>query len=253
MNVHIRVVTPIIPTGLTKASDFAGLLGKDDIVDFTELDFGPKSIESGYDAALATPDTVAKIIAAERDGVDAVVIDCMGDPGLQAARECVRIPVLGPCQTAMSLAGTLGHHFSVLSIARSTHAAFERRARIYGSAENYASTRSVDICVAELGAQGELLRDRLRDAALAAIKLDGADTLVIGCTRMFAADVLQSDLYALGYDVPVIDPVPATVKLAKVMVELGLTHSKYAFPTPSGVRDAKTTGAGARIRAVHHP
>lgn len=236
LSVHVRVVTPIIPTGLTKASDFLGILDAEDIVDFTELDVGPKTIESGYDSALAAPDTIAKIIAAEQDGVDAVVIDCMGDPGLQAARECVRIPVLGPCQTAMSIAGTLGHRFSVLSIARSTHAAFHRRARIYGSAENYASTRSVEIPVAGLDAQKDLLRARLLHAAKEAIEQDGADTLVIGCTRMFAANELRGDLLSEGFDIPVIDPVPVTIKFAKTLVELGLAHSKHAFPTPARLR-----------------
>lgn len=242
MSVHIRVVAPIIPTGLTQASDFAGMLDQADTVDFTELDVGPKSIESGYDAALAAPDTVAKIMAAEQDGVDAVVIDCMGDPGLMAARECVAIPVLGPCQTAMAIAGTLGHRFSVLSISRTTHASFQRRARIYGAAENYASTRSVDISVADLGAKPNVLRKRLLTCATEAIEQDGADTLVIGCTRMFAASALQDDLRGLGFDVPVIDPVPVTVKFAKTLVELGLSHSKYAFPTPSSVRKAGIEG-----------
>jgi len=256
MSIHVRVVTPIIPTGLTKASDFEGILSDEDIVDFTELDVGPPSIECGYDAAFAAPDTIAKIMAAERDGADAVVIDCMGDPALIAARECVSIPVLGPCQMAMSLAGTLGHQFSVLSISRTTHASFARRARIYGSAENYASTRSVEISVAELATQNDLLRDRLLVAAREAIELDGADTLIIGCTRMFAADELRNDLRAVGLDVPIIDPVPATIKLAKTLVELGLGHSKYAYPTPAWAKKeqaAKHHGDGnvTALGAVH--
>jgi allantoin racemase len=40
-----------------------------------------------------------------------VVIDCMGDPGLFGARECVSIPVLGPMQTAMGIAAMMGHKF----------------------------------------------------------------------------------------------------------------------------------------------
>ncbi|MEO3416383.1 aspartate/glutamate racemase family protein [Roseovarius sp. CAU 1744] len=237
MSVHVRVITPIISTGLTLATDFEGILDDNDILDFTELDEGPKAVECGYDAVLAAPDTVAKIMAAEKDGVDAVVIDCMGDPGLIAARECVSIPVLGPCQMAMSIASTLGHRYSVLSISRSTHAAFHRRAREYGVAEKYASTRSIDIRVADLRAQSDLRRERLVVAAKAAIEEDGADTLIIGCTAMFgAARQLEEDLRTAGYDIPVLDPVPLTVKLAKTFVETGLSHSKHAFPTPLRMR-----------------
>ena len=39
-----------------------------------EISRGPASIESAFDDMLAVPDTVAKIIEAERDGVHAVVI-----------------------------------------------------------------------------------------------------------------------------------------------------------------------------------
>lgn len=233
VSVHVRVVTPIVPTGLSRDFNFGSFLSPEDTLDLRELDDGPISVESAYDAALAAPNTVAKIIEAEREGVDAVVIDCMGDPGLIAARECVTIPVLGPCQMAMSIACTLGHRFSVLSIARSTHAAFQRRARIYGVADKYASTRSIDIPVAALGANHDLLRARLAGAAVQAIQEDDADTLVIGCTLMFgAAEGLRADLLAKGLDVPVIDPVPMTVRLAKTLVELGLGHSKRAFATP---------------------
>ena len=237
MSVHIRVITPIISTGLVQASDFEGILGDDDTLDFTELDQGPKSVESNYDAVLAGPDTVAKIMAAEKDGANAVVIDCMGDPALIAGRECVSIPVLGPCQMAMSIASTLGHRYSVLSISRSTHAAFLRRAREYGMAQKYASTRSIDIQVADLRAQSDLRRERLVAAARSAIEEDGADTLIIGCTQMFgAARQLEQDLLSAGYDIPVIDPVPMTVKFAKTLVETGLRHSKHAFPTPARLR-----------------
>lgn len=237
MSVHVRVITPIVSTGLVQASDFEGILDQDDTLDFTELDEGPKSVESAYDAALAAPDTIAKIIAAEKEGVDAVVIDCMGDPGLIPGRECVTIPVLGPCQMAMSIASTLGHRYSVLSISRATHAAFLRRAREYGLADKYASTRSIDIRVADLRAQSDLRRERLLIAAKEAIEEDGADTLIIGCTQMFgAARHLEEDLRAEGFDIPVIDPVPLTVKFAKTFIEVGLSHSKQAFRTPARLR-----------------
>ncbi|MCP4321048.1 MAG: hydrogenase expression protein HupH, partial [Alteromonadales bacterium] len=45
-------------------------------------------------------DTIKQAIKAERAGADAIIIDCMGDPGLNACREAVSIPVIGPCQTA---------------------------------------------------------------------------------------------------------------------------------------------------------
>lgn len=233
MGVYVRVVTPVVPTGLTLSSDFEGLLGPDDRVDFTELDVGPISLENSFDEVLAAPGTVARIIEAEQIGADAVVIDCMEDPGLQAGREAVSIPVLGPCETCMHLACTLGRRFSVLSVSARMRTLFEARARIYGVSTAYASTRAVDIPVVDLEAAGEVLLDRLHRAAREAVLEDLADTLILGCTGMKGvAAALQDRLRAEGLDVPVIDPIPTTVRLAKALATSGLSHSKAAYPTP---------------------
>ena len=57
---------------------------------------------------------------------------------------------------------------------------------------------------------------------------DGAEVLVLGCTGMTGmAERLSHEL-----NVPVIDPIPTAVKLAEMLVGLGLSHSKLAFPVP---------------------
>ena len=113
---HIRVITPITTSGFTAASDFEPLARADTIVSHFELDVGPASIESAFDEALALPDTIAKIVQAEQEGADAVVVDCFGDPGVDAGREATEMLVLGPAQTSMHLAALLGQKFSVVTV-----------------------------------------------------------------------------------------------------------------------------------------
>lgn len=248
---HIRVVTPVAPSGLTSPEDFAGILASEDRLDYVELDHGPVCVESAYDKMLAAPDTVAKIIAAEAEGVDAVVLDCMEDPGLCAGREAVSIPVLGPCESAMNIACMLGHRFSMLSISRSMGMHFENQARVYGAWDKYASTRSIDIPVQQLGSDCARLREALSEQARLAITLDKADTVVIGCTGIVGlAGWLQNDLHSQGFDVPVIDPIPVTIKLAKTLVECGLSHSKTAYPTPKRLQAEKAARAQGQNRVA---
>src|SRR6056297_974379 len=64
-------------------------------VEIQDVPDGPASIESAYDELMAVPATLRGIVEAERDGFDAVIIGCFGDPGLEAARELVNIPVIG--------------------------------------------------------------------------------------------------------------------------------------------------------------
>src|SRR3546814_4706331 len=82
--------------------------------------------------------------------LDAVIIDCMGDPGLKAAREVVSIPVLGPSETAMHLAAMLGHRFSIVTVLDSVVPMIDNLAKLYGMADKLASIRVIDIPVLDL-------------------------------------------------------------------------------------------------------
>lgn len=205
----------------------------DDQVDHVMIDEGPASIETEFEEAMAVPDTVRKIVEAEREGVDAVVINCMGDPGLYPARQAVAIPVVGPYQAAGHIASSLGHRFSVVTVLDSVVPMFWDRAAVYGFRSKLASVRTIDIPVLELEKDRERMTRDLVEAASAAVRDDKADVVIFGCTGMsgVAADV-QRGLLARGLDVPVIDPAPMALKVAEVLVDLGVSQSRRAFPFP---------------------
>jgi allantoin racemase len=232
-NVQIRVVTPITTPGFTTARDFDPYARADAEVSVVSLDAGPASIESHFDEALALPDTLAKIVEAEREGVDAVVIDCMGDPALGAAREATSIAVLGPAQTSMHLAALLAHSFSVVTVLDAVVPLLEDLAAKYGLASKLRSVRSVDIPVLELD-DHERLVNALAEESVRAIEEDGAHAIVFGCTGMRGcADGLRAALAERGYSgIPVIDPVVATYKIAEALVDLGLAPSERTYPAP---------------------
>ena len=77
------------------------------------------------------------------------------------------------------------------------------------------------------------LNAALADAALKSVEGDAADAIVLGCTGFLGcAEAMRAALLSAGHDVPVIDPVPATVRIAEALVKAGLTHSKRTFPPP---------------------
>jgi allantoin racemase len=203
------------------------------VVSHAEIDTGPGSIESEFEAAMAVPGTVAKIIAAERDGVDAVVIDCMGDPGLRPSREIVSIPVIGPGQTGMLIAAMLGHTFSVVTVLRRLRPSFENTAALAGLSGKLASVRAVDIPVLALEADLDRTRRLLVDEAAKAVEQDGAEAILFGCTGLLGcAAAVREGLLARGIDLPVIDPIPNAVAVAAAMARLGLAQSKRTYPAP---------------------
>jgi allantoin racemase len=230
---RVRVVTPITTRGFRSPHDFDALQSADVTVEMVEIDTGPASIECEFDEALAVPGTVAKVIEAERDGVDAVVIDCMGDPGLRPARECVSIPVVGPAETAMHIAAMLGHSFSVITVLENIRPMLENQAAVYGLPGKLASVRSVDIPVLELESDLDRVKRALTQQAVIAVEQDGAHAIIFGCTGMLGcAEAVRAGLLSRGLDVPVIDPVPAAVRFAVALIHSGLSQSKRTYRTP---------------------
>ena len=70
---------------------------------------------------------------------------------------------------------------------------------------------------------------KLTEEGRKAIEEDGADVILLGSTTMHqAGEYMSAHLPA-----PVINPGPVAIKMAEVFVQLGLSHSKVAFPPPS--------------------
>jgi len=104
---------------------------------------------------------------------------------------------------------------------------------VYGVAGRMASVRSVDIPVLDLEADTERMVRRLVAESALAVRDDGADTVIFGCTGMTGvADRVRAGLLAAGFDVPVIDPMPVSLKILEAVVEGRLSQSRRAFMTP---------------------
>ena len=62
------------------------------------------SIEDHYDEAYAVPGLLGEVRIGETQGCAGYVIACFGDPGLDAAREIAKGPVIGIAEAAMHAA-----------------------------------------------------------------------------------------------------------------------------------------------------
>jgi allantoin racemase len=191
---------------------------------------GPLSIESAYEEYLAVPATLACIQDLECRGVDGAIVGCFGDPGVDAARELVRMPVVGPGEAAMLVTASLGQRFAIVTVLDAIVQPLRQLAWSTGVLDKLASVRSVDIPVLELYRDLGRTFDRMVEVGRRCIEQDDADTLVLGCMTM-AFSGRHGDLaQALG--VPVVSPAHAALKLLEALVGAGLSHSKRAYPVP---------------------
>ncbi len=229
--------TTVASSDLETEQEFAGFASSGTQVSVTRIDHGPASIECELDKAICVPDFLDKAQQAETEGYDAIISDCYCDPAVKPARELLGIPVIGPAEASMHIAATLGKRFSVVTVLPNIVPAIEHLANEYGLGEKLASVRYVNIPVLELADKGRLV-DALHREMLAAIREDHAHVLVVGCTGMMGvAKELQRRLKENGYDVPVVDPVGVSLKLAETLVSMGLKQSRLtAMPPPKKAR-----------------
>lgn len=202
----------------------------DCVVNITDIEHGPSSIESAYEEYLSVPAAVEKVIQAEKDGYDGVILGCFGDPGLEALREMVRIPVVGPGETAMHVAAMLGSRFSIVTVLDSVVPSLERLARIAALDRRLASVRAVNIPVLELREDIDATTNRMIEASQKAIREDRADVIVLGCMSMAFLGVSEMMQTTLG--IPVVNPALVSLKVLESLLGAGLTHSKKAYPFP---------------------
>ena len=237
---HIRMISPVVQSGdwspeSTYAETLKPLEREGLKLSSVFLDRGPQSIEYRLEEAMLVPDLVHKALEAERAGVDGLVIDCMADPGVDVVRECVAIPVLGPGRLSMQVATLLGRRFSILVELDMVARLFEEEVQRYGVSQSFASCRNIDIPVLEIDTDTERTTALLVDAGERAVREDHADLLVLGCTRFSPlADALTAGLGARGLPVQVINPITLAVNMLVALLDSGLSHSKIAYPCPSG-------------------
>lgn len=188
---------------------------------------GAVSIEGHYDEAMSIVGLVDAIN--EDPEADAYVIACFGDPGLLAAREIARGPVIGIAEAAMHAASFLATGFSIVTTLERTRIIAEHLVRNYGMEHHCRGVRATDIAVLELDNPASQARSLILAECERAISEDKSGAIVLGCAGMadltrFLEDRLQ---------VPVIDGVAAGVKFAEALVGLNLRTSKrgdLAYP-----------------------
>lgn len=191
---------------------------------------GPVSIEGYYDEAYSVPGLLNEIRKGERDTVDAHIIACFDDTGLEAARSLANAPVIGIGEAAFHLASLLGHKFSVITTLSRSIAAIENNLLKYGLASRCARVRASEIPVLELENPASNASQRISEEIEKAKMQDHAEAIVLGCAGM--ADL--ANRLSRQHGLPVIDGVAAAVKLAEGLSTLGLKTSKIgAYATPS--------------------
>ncbi len=187
---------------------------------------GPASIEGYYDEAMCLAGMLAVI--RETPDVDAVVLACFDDTGLDAARCLTDKPVIGIGEAAYHFASMISNKFSVVTTLARSVPALEHNLHRYGLAARCARVRSSEVAVLELEHSGSDAYKRISAEIGRAVAEDRSEAIVLGCAGM--ADLANS--LAAEHGLPVLDGVSCAVSLAESMVRLGIKTSRLGGYAP---------------------
>lgn len=229
---RIRVINPNTTAAMTetiaRAAREAAASGTE--IDAVTSSTGPVSIEGYYDEALSLPGLLIEIRKGEAQGVDAHVIACFDDTGLDAARQIATAPVIGIGEAACHAAMLIANRFTVVTTLERSIPALEHNLLKYGL-ERRARVRAAEVPVLALEDEASDARARIDAEITRALVEDRAEAIVLGCAGMAK---LARDL-SIKHQCPVIDGVGAAVKLGEMLSVLGLKTSKrggYQSGTP---------------------
>ncbi len=221
----IPVPNPELAQEIEKAMHGAASEGT--ILDMTTVDYGPASIEGEYDEALSAAAIMDK--CAKVGAYDGVFVNCFGDPGVRAAREYLGVPVFGGFEPPILLALGLADKIGIVTVLKNVVPMIQGNIKKAGWEDRVPSVRVVNIPVLDLEKADDLV-DAIAQEAKNAIEIDGVEAIVLGCTGMAgAAEKIHGYLLEAGYDVPVIDPTFAAIKLLEVYGALGLKPSRLTY------------------------
>jgi Asp/Glu/hydantoin racemase len=218
MTAPIVVINPNSTEAVTSGIDaaMAPLRMKDGPgIECITLKEGPPGIESQVHAdGVVQP--ICRAIAARDTDAAAFVIACFSDPGLHAARETTRKPVLGIAECGVLTALTLGQRFGVIAILRRSLPRHQRYVGAMGLQSRYVGSLPVDLGVVELADEARTV-GRMIEAGTQLKERQGADVLIMGCAGM----ARYRDRLQLTLGIPVVEPTQAAAAMAIGRVRLG--------------------------------
>jgi len=198
--------------------DIVGITeGRDPLLTFSDIEFN-------------IPGILNRIVSAEQQGYQAAIIGCFGDPGLTAARQMVSIPVIGPGQTALALASTLGDRMVIFEPAKDLMYASEQMIHGYGFKDKVVDIRYMDMPAEAIGTESAEDTQRMAEMCFLAVMESRAHVVVLGCIGFMGfVETIERFFKEKGISCPVVEPGVVAMEAAKSMLRVGLNHSRMMF------------------------
>ena len=189
---------------------------------------------SGLHHIIETPALVKKAIEAERQGFDAVIQSNTFDPGVEASRLAVRIPVIGLLRASLHFAASLCDRFGLI-VPLETHMPHTMRlVQTYSMTPFVSGISTVGLYdTGDLSGYHDVVIERTLEVGKKLVD-QGAQAIIPLGGKIYPYVVTPEELEPhLG--VPVINTKAVGVSYAELMARNRIKHSIKAYPCAPGL------------------
>jgi allantoin racemase len=189
---------------------------------------------SGLHHILETPALVKKAVEAERLGFDAVMQSNTFDPGVEASRLAVRIPVIGLLRASLHFTASICDRFGLI-VPLETHMPHTMRlVQTYGMSAFVCGIKTIGLYDAgELSGYHDIIIERTVAAARDLVE-QGAQAIIPLGGKVYPYVVTPEELEP-QIGVPVVNTKAVGVSYAELMVRSKVSHSQKAYPWSAGL------------------
>lgn len=221
----VRRIDFINPFGTVAYDDLIGVTLRHYAADGTDLhvthlDGCPPDIDYFYSKHLMEAVLFERIMRAQEEGFDAVIVGCCYDPGVRTARELVDIPVVGPMEASLQLAAYHGHTYTIVTDHHKAAPYIEDVVRLSGLGGNCRGLRTIEWYVRDMVNDPDAVARDTIETCGRVVKETHADTILMGCTIVAAC--YQQYLMNGGERPPIaiVNPNLMALKVAETLADL---------------------------------
>lgn len=237
MSFRVKIITPIQVDEADlrrRQRRYGERAAPDTLIEIVGLSDGPTALETPDDMRLSEHAVFQEGAKTRADEVDAILIDCIFDPAVEALRKQLDIPVFGPLHTSLPLVSMVAPNFAIVARGSQHGEMFTDIVARYGYSDRLAAIRTLDLTYAK-GRQAAYFDTAMRQRLKQVVEEDHACAVVMGSTTM----ALTDEMAAVAGHVPLFLTGVVTLGIMESLWRDGLLSRGPVSiaPRPSGAPD----------------
>jgi allantoin racemase len=190
MSFRVKIISPLKATKADiqrRQRRYSEHAGPDTQAEVFNLEEGPLALNTPDDLIFCEHAVFQEGAKTDRNDFDAILIDCVFDPAVDALREETGIPTFGPTRITLPLISLVAPDFSIIARIKKQSELLAEVVKKYGYSDRLVATHALGISYEE-AKEEKIFNEAMIHQLKLVIEEDHAGAVMMGSTTMALAD-----------------------------------------------------------------